>query len=31
MKWPVTALLTHRNPTVLAEAELQPAVGVASL
>ena len=24
-KWPVTALLTHRNLTVLAEAELQPA------
>ncbi len=24
-KWPVTALLTHRNLTVIAEAELQPA------
>ncbi len=24
-KWPVTALLTHRNPTVLAEAELRSA------
>jgi 6-phosphogluconolactonase/glucosamine-6-phosphate isomerase/deaminase len=26
-KWPVTALLSHRNLTVLAAAELQPAAG----